>query len=88
MRSSRVVRASGCQCQSHNNPGFDPSIKLIKNHLLDPPGREPGTGGDSTLREAPEGAGDTHRLPEQEQVLYNFMHRSVPLCTLQFAVDF
>ncbi len=26
MRSSRVVRASGCQCQSRNNPGFDRSI--------------------------------------------------------------
>ncbi len=26
MRSSRVVRASDCQCQSRNNPGFDPSI--------------------------------------------------------------
>jgi hypothetical protein len=26
MRSSRAVRASGCQCQSRNNPGFDPSI--------------------------------------------------------------
>jgi hypothetical protein len=26
MRSSRVVRASGCQCQSRNTPGFDPSI--------------------------------------------------------------
>ncbi len=25
-RSSRVVRASGCQCQSRNSPGFDPSI--------------------------------------------------------------
>jgi hypothetical protein len=26
MRSSRVVRASGCQCQSSNSPGCDPSI--------------------------------------------------------------
>jgi hypothetical protein len=26
MRSSRVVRASGCQCQSRNSPGFDSSI--------------------------------------------------------------
>jgi hypothetical protein len=26
MRSSRAPRASGCQCQSHNSPGFDPSI--------------------------------------------------------------
>ena len=26
MRSSREVRASGCQCQSRNSPGFDPSI--------------------------------------------------------------
>jgi hypothetical protein len=26
MRSSRVVRVSGCQCQSRNTPGFDPSI--------------------------------------------------------------
>ncbi len=26
MRSSRVVRASGCQCQCRNIPGFDPSI--------------------------------------------------------------
>jgi hypothetical protein len=26
MRSSRVVRASGYQCQSRNSPGFDPSI--------------------------------------------------------------
>ncbi len=26
MRSSRVVRASGCQCQSPNSPGFVPSI--------------------------------------------------------------
>ncbi len=26
MRSSQVVRASGCQCQSRNNPGLDPSI--------------------------------------------------------------
>ncbi len=26
MRSSRVVRASGCQCQSRNSLGFDPSI--------------------------------------------------------------
>jgi hypothetical protein len=26
MESSRVVRASGCQCQSHNSPEFDPSI--------------------------------------------------------------
>ncbi len=26
MRSSRVVRASDCQCQSLNGPGFDPSI--------------------------------------------------------------
>jgi hypothetical protein len=26
MRSSRVVRASGCQCQSRNSPGFDRSI--------------------------------------------------------------
>ncbi len=25
MRSSRVVRASGCHCQSRNSPGFDPS---------------------------------------------------------------
>ncbi len=24
MRYSRVVRASDCQCQSRNNPGFDP----------------------------------------------------------------
>jgi hypothetical protein len=24
--SSRVVRASGCQCQSRNSPEFDPSI--------------------------------------------------------------
>ncbi len=26
MRSSQVVRASGCQCQRRNIPGFDPSI--------------------------------------------------------------
>jgi hypothetical protein len=26
MRSSQVVRASDCQCQSRNSPGFDPSI--------------------------------------------------------------
>jgi hypothetical protein len=26
MRSSRVVRAYDCQCQSRNSPGFDPSI--------------------------------------------------------------
>jgi hypothetical protein len=26
MRSSRVIRASGCQCRSRNYPGFDPSI--------------------------------------------------------------
>jgi hypothetical protein len=26
MRSSRVGRASYCQCQSRNSPGFDPSI--------------------------------------------------------------
>jgi hypothetical protein len=26
MRSSRVVRFSGCQCQSHNIPEFDSSI--------------------------------------------------------------
>jgi hypothetical protein len=26
MRSSKVVRASDCQCQSHNCSGFDPSI--------------------------------------------------------------
>jgi hypothetical protein len=26
MRSSRVARASGCQCQSRDSPGFDPSI--------------------------------------------------------------
>ncbi len=26
MRFSQVVRASGCQCQSRNSPGFDPSI--------------------------------------------------------------
>jgi hypothetical protein len=26
MRSSRVVRASDCQCQSCNSPGFDISI--------------------------------------------------------------
>ncbi len=26
MRSSRVVRVSGCQCQSRKSPGFDPSI--------------------------------------------------------------
>jgi hypothetical protein len=26
MRSSLVVRASDCQCQSRNGPGFDPSI--------------------------------------------------------------
>ncbi len=26
MRSSQAVRASGCQCQSHNSPGFDASI--------------------------------------------------------------
>jgi hypothetical protein len=26
MRSSQVVRASGCQCQSRNSPGFIPSI--------------------------------------------------------------
>ncbi len=26
IKSSRVVRASGCQCQSRNSPGFDPSI--------------------------------------------------------------
>jgi hypothetical protein len=25
MRSSRMVRASGCQCQSRNSPGFDPA---------------------------------------------------------------
>ncbi len=25
MRSSQVARASGCQCQSRNSPGFDPS---------------------------------------------------------------
>ncbi len=26
MTTSRAVRASGCQCQSCNSPGFDPSI--------------------------------------------------------------
>jgi hypothetical protein len=26
MRSSRVVRASDCQCRSRNSPGFDPCI--------------------------------------------------------------
>ncbi len=26
LRSSQVVRASGCQCQSRKSPGFDPSI--------------------------------------------------------------
>jgi hypothetical protein len=26
MRSSRLVRASDCQCRSRNSPGFDPSI--------------------------------------------------------------
>ncbi len=26
MRSSLVVRVSGCQCQNRNGPGFDPSI--------------------------------------------------------------
>ncbi len=26
MRSSRMVRASGCQCRSRISPGFDPSI--------------------------------------------------------------
>ncbi len=26
MRSSRVVRASSCQCQSRSSPGFDPII--------------------------------------------------------------
>ncbi len=26
MRSSRVARASDCQCQSRNSPGFDPGI--------------------------------------------------------------
>ncbi len=26
MGSSRVVRASGCQCQSRHSPEFDPSI--------------------------------------------------------------
>ncbi len=26
MRSSLVVRASDCQCRTHNSPGFDPSI--------------------------------------------------------------
>jgi hypothetical protein len=26
LRSSGMVRASGCQCQSCNNPGFDHSI--------------------------------------------------------------
>jgi hypothetical protein len=26
MRSSREIRASDCQCQSRNSPGFDPSI--------------------------------------------------------------
>ncbi len=26
MRSSRVVRAPGCQCQRLNGPGFDPSV--------------------------------------------------------------
>jgi hypothetical protein len=26
MSSSLVVRASGCQCQSRNSPGFDPGI--------------------------------------------------------------
>ncbi len=33
MRSSRVVRASGCQGQSRNSPGFDPSI-LRHNGIL------------------------------------------------------
>ena len=27
MRSSRVVRASDCQCNNCNGPGFDPSIR-------------------------------------------------------------
>ncbi len=26
MKYSRVVRASGCQCQNRNSPGLDPSI--------------------------------------------------------------
>ncbi len=26
MRSSRVVTVPGCQCQSRNTPGFDPSV--------------------------------------------------------------
>ncbi len=26
MKSSRVITASDCQCQSRNSPGFDPSI--------------------------------------------------------------
>jgi hypothetical protein len=26
MRSSRVMTEPDCQCQSHNSPGFDPSI--------------------------------------------------------------
>jgi hypothetical protein len=28
MRSSRVITASDCQCQSRNSPGFDPSLLL------------------------------------------------------------
>jgi hypothetical protein len=28
MRSNQMVRAPGCQCQSRNSPGFDPSIFL------------------------------------------------------------
>ncbi len=27
MRSSQVVKASGCQCQSRNSPGFDPCVE-------------------------------------------------------------
>jgi hypothetical protein len=31
-RSSRVIRASGCQQKSHNGPGFNPSI-LRQNEM-------------------------------------------------------
>jgi hypothetical protein len=37
MRSSQVVRGSGCQCQSRNSLGFDPSIPtlvyILKNFI-------------------------------------------------------
>jgi hypothetical protein len=36
MRSSRVVRVSGCQCQSRNSTGFDPMHPPIQWNLKNP----------------------------------------------------